>query len=155
MSRWIGIDHGTKRIGVAVGDADGRVSTPLEILSADDVGLVKRIKKIAAEYDAVGVVVGWPLLADDSEGPQARLARRFAADLAGRIGLDVRLWDERLSSFQADERLKGEFTRKQKKRRHDAVAAATILEDFFTGDGPASATRPEDLDDLESEARQG
>ena len=149
MSRWIGIDHGTKRIGVAVGDADGRVSTPVEIISADDVDLFERIKKVAAEYDAVGVVVGWPLLADDSEGPQARLARQFAADLAEQTGLDVRLWDERLSSFQADEHLKGEFTRKQKKCRHDAVAAATILEDFFSGAGPASATRPEDWDDLE------
>ncbi len=149
MTRWIGIDHGTKRIGVAVGDAEGRIATPLEILSAGDTNLSERIKKIAAEYDAVGVVVGWPLLADDSEGPQARLARQFAADLAERIGLDVRLWDERLSSFQADERLKGEFTRKQKKRRHDAVAAATILEDFFTGNGPASASRPADWGDLE------
>ena len=144
MTRWIGIDHGTKRIGVAVGDAEGRIATPLEVLSADDVGLVERIKKIAAEYDAVGVVVGWPLLADDSEGAQARLVRRFAADLAERTGLDVRLWDERLSSFQADEHLKGEFTIKQKEHRQDAVAAATILEDFFTGAGPTSAHRPGD-----------
>ncbi len=150
MTRWIGIDHGTKRIGVAVGDAEGRIATPLEVLSASDVNFVERIKKTAAEYDAVGVVVGWPLLADDSEGPQARLARRFAANLAERTELDVRLWDERLSSFQADERLKGEFTRKQKKRRHDAVAAATILEDFFTGDGPASAHRAADLGSQEN-----
>ncbi|MCK4625249.1 MAG: Holliday junction resolvase RuvX [Phycisphaerae bacterium] len=145
MSRWIGIDHGTKRIGVAVGDAEGRIATPLEVLSADDVGFAERIKKIVAEYDAVGVVVGWPLLGDDSEGPQARLVRRFAADLAERTGLDVRLWDERLSSFQADEHLKGEFTIKQKKHRQDAIAAATILEDFFTGDGPTLAHRPGDL----------
>ncbi len=144
MTRWIGIDHGTKRIGVAVGDAEGRIATPLEVVSAGDVGFAERIKKIVAEYDAVGVVVGWPLLGDDSEGPQARLARRFAADLAEMTGLDVRLWDERLSSFQADERLKGEFTRKQKERRQDAVAAATILEDFFTGNGPTSAHRPGD-----------
>ncbi len=148
MSRWIGRDHGTKRIGIAVGDVEGRIATPLEVLPANDVGFAERIKKIVAEYDAVGVVVGWPLLGDDSEGSQARLVRRFAADLAERTGLDVRLWDERLTSFQADERLKGEFTRKQKKRRHDAVAAATILEDFFAGAGPASASRPADLGDL-------
>lgn len=144
MSRWLGIDHGVKRIGVAVGDAAGAIVTPLEHLSAGDVDLAGRIAKLAAEYDAVGIVVGWPLLADDSEGPQARLARRFAADLAEQTGLDVRLWDERLSSFEADERMKGRYTRKQKRRRHDAVAAATILEDFFNGDGPASATRPAD-----------
>ena len=145
MRRWIGIDHGTKRIGVAVGDAEGGIATPLEVLSAGDVDLDKRISKLVAEYDAVGVVVGWPLLADDSEGPQARLVRRFAADLAERTGLDVRLWDERLSSFEADERLKGMLSREQKIRRHDAVAAATILEDFFIGAGPASAHRPADF----------
>ena len=149
MSRWIGIDHGTKRIGVAVGDAEGRIATPLEVVPAGDVGFAERIKKLTGEYDAVGVVVGWPLLGDDSEGSQARLVRRFAADLAERTGLDIRLWDERLSSFQADEHLKGEFTIRQKERRHDAVAAATILEDFFAGDGPASAHRPADLDDSE------
>ncbi|MDY7011749.1 MAG: Holliday junction resolvase RuvX [Planctomycetota bacterium] len=149
MTRWIGIDYGAKRIGVAVGDADVRIVTPLAMLSAGDVDLSERIKKIAVEYDAVGVVVGWPMLSDDSEGPQARLARQFASDLAERTGLDVRLWDERLSSFQADERLKGEFTRKQKRRRRDAVAAATILEDFFTGNGPTSAARPADWGDSE------
>jgi len=145
MTRWIGIDHGTKRIGVAVGDA--AIVTPLDVLQADDVDIPGRIKKLADEYDAVGIVVGWPLLTDDSEGPQARLARRFAANLAETVDLDVRMWDERLSSFEADGRLKGEFTRKQKKRRHDAIAAATILEDFFTGAGLASAPRPTDLDD--------
>lgn len=149
MARWIGIDHGTKRIGVAVGDADVRVVTPLEILSAGDVSLAERVGEIVAEYDAVGVVVGWPILADGSEGSQARLARQFAADLADRTGLDVRLWDERLSSFQADERLKGEFTRKQRRRRHDAIAASAILEDFFTGAGPSSAARPGDWNDSE------
>jgi len=139
MARWLGIDHGTKRIGVAVGETASRIATPLAQLSAQDPGAAQRIAEWAAEYGAVGAVVGWPLRADGSEGSQGRIARQYALGLAKQAGLDVRLWDERLSSFEADERLRGRLTRRQKKRRHDAVAAAAFLEDFLAHGGPESA----------------
>ena len=143
MARWLGIDHGTRRLGVAVGDAGTGIATPLCQLPADE-RCWEAIGALAGQYGAGGIVVGWPLKADGSEGSQGRLARRFAVRLAGATGLDVRLWDERLSSFEADQRLKGTMTRKRKKRRHDAVAAAAFLEDFFRGRGAQLAPRPAD-----------
>ena len=142
MARWLGIDHGTRRIGLAIGDAEAGIASPLEQAPLAMGPLAKRVRELAEEYAAVGVVVGWPINADGSEGPQGRLARRFAAKLAEATGLDIRLWDERLSSFEADQRLKGIFTRKQKRRRHDAVAAAEFLKDFLASNGPDLAPRP-------------
>lgn len=146
MARWLGIDHGGKRIGVAVGGAGESVTTPLEQLSADDPDLSDRIVSLAAEYDATGIVVGWPVNADGSEGPQGALARAFAISLAEATGLDVRLWDERLSSFEADDRLKGSLTRTQKKRRQDSVAAAVFLADFLSADGPNTTPPAADVE---------
>ena len=142
MRRWLAIDYGRKRMGVAVGDSERGIASPLEGLSATGPDVVGRIVQLAGEYEAVGVVVGWPLKADGTEGPQAKLARAFAAELADRTGLDVRLWDETLSSFEADQRLSGQLTRKKKKRRHDAVAAAAFLEDFLSSGGERLAPRP-------------
>jgi len=144
MARWLAVDHGTKRVGLAVGDDEAPVASPLTQALLADEGLPDRIRQLADDYGAAGVVVGWPLNDDDSEGPQGRLARAFAVRLAERTGLDVRLWDERLSSFEADRRLSGTMTRKQKKRRHDSVAAAVFLTDFLTRDGPARAPQAVD-----------
>jgi putative Holliday junction resolvase len=82
---------------------------------------------------------------DGTEGPQGRTARTAAAELAAATGLDVRLWDERLSSFAADQALSGTMTSGKKKARQDAVAAAAILQDFLASDGPHSAPRPQDV----------
>lgn len=142
MTRWLGIDHGTKRIGIAVGnDADG-IATPLEVVAAEPLAMaIEQIVRLAGEYQAGAAVVGWPLNMDDSEGPQGRLAREMACTLADQTDLDVRLWDERLTSFEADQALAGQLTRKKKRRRQDAVAAAMILKDFFARGGPDSAVK--------------
>ena len=146
MGHWICIDHGTKRIGLAVGDAARAIASPLKVVPAEPhEAAIDQIKAVADEYKADGVVVGWPLNMDDSEGPQARQARALAAELA-RLGLpDVRLWDERLSSFAADRALAGMLTRKKRAAVQDAVAAAEILQDFFACGGPDSAPRPEEI----------
>ena len=73
------------------------------------------------------------------------LARATAARLAEATGLDVRLWDERLSSFAADESLAGMLTRKKKRARQDAVAATAILQDFLSRGGPDCARRPDEV----------
>lgn len=146
MRRWLAIDHGTRRIGIAVSDPGGAIASPLEVLEATDPAAVApRVAALAEEYGADGVVVGWPLNMDDTEGPQGVVARHFAGVLATRTGLDVRLWDERLSSADADEKLRGLFTRKKKKARQDAVAAASILQDFLNRGGPDAAPRPDEV----------
>ncbi len=140
MTRWLGIDHGTRRIGVAVGDTSGGIATPLTVLPAEPLqDAIGRIVSLCEEYEARCVVVGWPLNMDDSEGPQGRIARGMAERLAGASGLDVRLWDERLSTFEADRMMAGKLTRKKKRRRQDAVAAAVILQDFLSRGGPDAA----------------
>ena len=137
MARWLGIDHGTKRLGVAAGNSADCIAGPLAVVPAeppDDA--VREILKLADDYGAEGLVVGLPLNMDGSEGPQAGLAREMAARLASATRIEVRLWDERLSSFEADQALAGKFTRKKKKARQDAVAAAAMLRDFLAAGGP-------------------
>ena len=148
MSRWLGIDHGTRRIGVAAGSTEDGIAGPLEMIPAVPADLaVRRIRQLAHDYRVDGVVVGWPLNMDDTEGPQARLARRMACELAEATGLDVRLWDERLTSFEADEALAGLFTRKGRKARQDAIAAAAMLRHFLIANGPEKAPRPGEIAD--------
>jgi len=148
VSRWLGIDHGTRRIGLAVANASDGIACPVTVIPAQPAATVlQRIAEVVRQYRAEGIVVGWPINMDGSEGPQGRLARAMAADLAAATGLDVRLWDERLSSFAADEALAGTMTSSKRKARHDAVAAAAILRDFLASDGPARALRPQDVPD--------
>lgn len=143
MGRWLGIDHGTRRIGVAVGSTSDGVATPLTVIEAASVRrAAERIRRLADDYGAEGIVVGLPLNMNGTEGPQAKLARAAAADLAEATGMDVRLWDERLSSFTADELLAGTLSRKKARRRQDAVSAAAILRDFLASDGPRAAPPP-------------
>src|SRR5690349_15609855 len=103
MIRWLGIDHGTKRIGLAVSDPSGQIASPLDVIPAEPLSQVyEAIKQRVEEYGVEGIVVGWPLNMDDTEGPQGRMVRLFAAELAAETGMDVRLWDERLTSSHAD-----------------------------------------------------
>ena len=143
MKRWLGVDHGTRRIGLAIAQEGQDIAGPVAVIEAHPLeAAYRRIAEVAREYEVAGVVVGWPINMDDSEGPQALLARKFAAALAGHTGLDVRLWDERLSSADADSKLAGLYTRKQKRARHDAIAAATMLRDFLAANGPKVAPKP-------------
>ena len=146
MSRWLGIDHGSKRVGVAVGDESVAIAAPVTVINgAEFEHILDQIVRICDEHGAGGVVVGWPLNMDDTEGPQGKITRDFASQLAERTYLDVRLWDERLTSFQADQALSQTFTRKKKKARQDAIAAAVILQDFLSAGGPQSAPKPDEI----------
>jgi len=145
-SRWLCIDYGTVRIGLAGGSTSPGIASPLEVIPAEPLKVaIEKIKAVAEDFGAGGIVVGWPLNMDDTEGPQGKLTREMAVILSQATALDVRLWDERLSSFSADQALRGQYTRKQKKARQDAIAAAAILQDFFANGGPSSAPRPEEI----------
>ena len=147
MGCWLGVDHGHKRVGIAAGSTEDCIATPITVLPArSEPQLFAEISRLAAEYDAEGLVVGWPINADDTEGPQGKKARQFAQRLAEATHLDVRLWDERLSSFQADLLLAGQMTRKKRRARQDALAAAEFLKDFLTQDGPNSAPSPANVE---------
>lgn len=135
----MGIDHGTRRIGLAVGDTVGRIASGVKVIPAEPpAAAMSQILLLAGEYQVDGLVVGWPLNMDGTEGPQGKLAHDMARELAAQTKLEVRLWDERLSSFTADQSLAGLLTRKKRKARQDAIAAAVILQEFLNADGPNS-----------------
>jgi putative Holliday junction resolvase len=135
--RYLAIDPGAKRTGLALGDDITKVASPLTVVEAADAAQrLAGIERQIAEQGPDALVVGLPLNMDGSEGPAAEAARQFAATLRARTGLAVHLVDERLSSEAANDQMRQSgLTRGQKKSRRDALAAATILRDFFSQRG--------------------
>ncbi|MCB9838323.1 MAG: Holliday junction resolvase RuvX [Phycisphaeraceae bacterium] len=134
--RYLAIDLGDKRTGLAVGDDLTGIVTPREVLSIPRLPAPDRLlDAIAARIDEFGpdeLVLGLPLNMDGSEGPQAKAVREFGAALAERSGLEVRYQDERLTSAEAEWTLAGSGrTHGQKKALRDALAAAAILRDYL------------------------
>lgn len=129
--RYMAIDYGASRTGLAICDAGETVASPLQVLQGSN-DLVGRIAHIAAAEQVKGLIVGLPLNMDGSEGTQAGVTRAFAKRLREKTGLPVHFQDERLSSFAAAEKL-GEagLSRARQKARLDAVAAAEILQEFL------------------------
>ena len=129
--RYLAIDYGQKRTGLAVCDADETIASPLKVVTGQ-AGLTAKIIEVIESEGIEAVVIGLPLNMDDSEGFQAKLTREFAEELKDRIDIPVNFQDERLSSFEAGEKLAAaEFTTKKRKRYLDAVAAAEILNAFL------------------------
>lgn len=128
--RYMAIDHGQKRTGLALCDRRETVVSPLQVLEGG--GLIEQIRKIAAEYQVEAFVVGLPYNMDGTEGPRATEVRRFADELTAAAGLPLEFFDERLSSFEAQQKLIPlDLTRKGRKKRIDAVAAAAILQGYL------------------------
>jgi putative Holliday junction resolvase len=137
MGRLIGVDYGQRRIGLAVCDPGGRIATPVTTLAATGSPRkdAERILRWAAEHDATGVVVGLPLNMDGSDSDQTRLTRSLADELRSRGPLPVELWDERLSTFQADELMEAANVPPSRRRGlRDAFAAQVILQSFLDAD---------------------
>jgi putative holliday junction resolvase len=126
----IGLDLGTKTIGVAVCDPDRRVATPVETIMRKRFALdAGRILALAAERRAAGVVLGLPINMDGSEGPRAQSTRAFARNLAKLTELPIALWDERLSTAAVERALiAADASRVKRKAVIDAHAAAYILQ---------------------------
>lgn len=132
MARALGIDLGSKRIGVAVSDGGGKVATPLTVLQrSSDANDASAIAEMAAAEEATVVVVGFPLNMDGSKGDAALVAEAFARQLEGR-GFGVELLDERLTTVEAEKRLIGRGMKGRKRKEVvDKVAAAVILQAYL------------------------
>jgi len=132
--RYLGVDWGEKRIGLAAADEVG-VAVPLP--AATGPRKKQRLKRIADEIDARGIeaiVVGYPLNMDGSAGFQTRAVDGFIAELERRFGLPVHRADERLSSRAAESAMRGASRRQKPDRTSgalDSSAAALILQDFL------------------------
>ena len=131
--RYLAVDLGEKRTGLAVGDDETALVSPIRVIQcAMGDQLLDALLAGVEEQGAQAIVIGLPLNMDGTEGPQARRVREFAERVRSRFGSPVHLQDERLTSAAAEEHLKQSGkTHRQKKSIRDALAAAEILSDFL------------------------
>ncbi len=126
----IGLDLGTKTIGVAVSDPDRKLATGVETVARKTFTVdARRILALAEERSAVGFVLGLPINMDGSEGPRAQSTRAFARNFAKLTGLPIAFWDERLSTAAVErELIAADVSRKKRAAVIDQHAAAYILQ---------------------------
>ncbi|MEK9831686.1 MAG: Holliday junction resolvase RuvX [Rhodospirillaceae bacterium] len=133
-ARLLGLDLGTKTIGLALSDSMLSVASPLETLrrtkfTADAEALLALI----AEREIGGLVLGLPRNMDGSEGPRAQSTRAFANNMAGKTDLPITFWDERLTTAEAERVLidQADMNRKRRGEVIDKMAASIILQNFL------------------------
>ena len=133
-SRLLGLDLGSKTIGLAISDSGLVVASPLETIrrqrfTADANALMVLIE----ERDVGGLVLGLPKNMDGSEGPRAQSTRQFATNLLEKIDIPIALWDERLSTAEVERVLidEADMTRKRRGQVIDKMAAGVILQGFL------------------------
>jgi putative pre-16S rRNA nuclease len=131
--RILAIDHGTKRIGLAVSDELGMIAQPLGLLAAEPFdAFLRGLKAILAEKPVELVLVGLPRNMDGSYGPAAEKVREFVAALAAAIPVPIKTWDERLTSVQANRLLiQANVRRTQRREKVDKLAAAILLQSYL------------------------
>jgi putative Holliday junction resolvase len=126
----IGLDLGTRTIGVAACDPDRRLATGVETIARTNFKAdAARLLALASERGSVGLIIGLPLNMDGSEGPRAQSARAFARNLAKLTDLPIAFWDERLSTVAVERELIGaDVSRRKRAAVIDQHAAAFILQ---------------------------
>lgn len=136
--RYLAIDLGRKRTGLALGDDQTKLVSPLAVIELPEgPPLLEALVKTIDEQKPVALVVGLPIKMEGGEGAAAQHVREFARTLQLRTGLDLHFQDERLTSFAADQQMaQTGRTHKQKKELRDALAAAEILRDFLENKRP-------------------
>ena len=129
-ARLLGLDVGTKTIGMALSDVTRSVATPFDTIrrtkfTAD----AKTIREVVEKNQVGALVIGFPLNLDGSEGPRAQSTRAFARDLAAHVEVPMVFWDERLSTAAVERHLiEADASRKRRAEVIDRMAAAYILQ---------------------------
>jgi putative Holliday junction resolvase len=147
--KFLGLDVGNRRVGVAFGDSDLRLATPVDVIARTSIVRdVRVIGQFVHEYDAARLIVGLPRNMDGTRGPQAEAVTHYAERIAGALNVPVVFWDERLTTVEATRRTQEAGTarstagrsRRAKKSRGglDAIAAAVILQDYMDNGGNGS-----------------
>jgi putative Holliday junction resolvase len=127
--RILGLDYGTKRIGVAMSDGLQIAASPLDVLDARAPDLIERIEEIVTEYEVVEIAVGLPTSLAGGEGPSADGARELAATVGHATGVPVVFVDERFTSRMAEtSMLDAGVRRRDRRERVDKVAASIMLQ---------------------------
>lgn len=130
MTRYLGVDYGTKRVGLAISDGLGLTARPLQVVARPAV--VKRVQELHAEYTVTTVVVGLPTGLAGQEGASAAGARALGDELSAATGIPVEYLDERFTSRLAEKALlQSGMKRRERRETVDKVAAAIILQDYL------------------------
>lgn len=132
-SRLIGLDLGTKTIGLALSDLGRGIATPMETIRRKKFTLdAEKLLEICAKQEVGGIVLGLPLNMDGSEGPRAQATRAFARNLSQKTELPITYWDERLSTAAVTRTLlEADSSRAKRAEAVDKMAAAFILQGFL------------------------
>jgi putative Holliday junction resolvase len=134
LGRILALDYGKRRIGLAVSDALGITAQGLETLVRTRIREdLARLRRLAGEYEVERAIIGNPIRMNGEEGRASEAVREFAARLAPELGCPVELWDERLTSAEANRILDSErVKREDRKGVVDRMAAVLILESYLT-----------------------
>jgi len=138
--RYLAIDHGTRRMGIAISDELKLIAQPLEyITSTPWEAFLARLRQILSEKQVELILVGMPRNMDGSYGPAARKVDEFVAALAGAVPTPIKTLDERLTSVQANRvLLEGNVRRAERKEKVDQMAAAILLQGYLDAQPTAS-----------------
>ena len=131
--RILAIDHGSKRIGIAVSDELKMIAQPLEFILAEPFAdFLARLEELILDKDVESILVGMPRNMDGSYGPAASKVQDFGTALKGALSVPIKTWDERLTSAQANRLLiQGNVRRDKRKQKVDAMAAAILLQSYL------------------------
>jgi len=131
--RILALDHGTKRIGIALSDELKMIAQPLEFVLAEPfLEFVTRLKEIIREKEVELILIGMPRNMDGSYGPAALKVKEFVAVLKDMVAIPIQTWDERLTSAQAQRFLiQGNVRRQDRKEKVDKTAAAILLQSYL------------------------
>jgi putative Holliday junction resolvase len=133
--RVMALDYGTRRTGVAVCDELGITVRPVETIGGKNrQEALDRAAALSRELDVTQIVIGLPLNMDGSEGPAGKRVREFADRLRALVEVPIELFDERLTSREAEQRLlERGYDREERKAKADEWAAVILLEDYLSG----------------------
>jgi putative Holliday junction resolvase len=133
--RLLALDHGTRRIGVAISDEMKMIAQPLEFIPAQPfTAFLARLKQLLHEKEVEMVLVGIPRNMDGSYGPAALKVQEFVAVLRNSLTVPIQTWDERLTSVQANRFLiEAKVRREKRKEKVDKTAAALLLQSYLDG----------------------
>lgn len=135
--RILALDHGTKRMGIALSDETKTIAQPFEFIPAEPfTDFLARLKEIIREKEVDLILIGMPRNMDGSYGPAALKVQEFVAVLKDAVAIPIKTWDERLTSAQANRFLiQGNVRREQRKEKVDKMAAAILLQSYLDGLG--------------------
>lgn len=130
--RYLGIDLGTKKVGIAISDLTGMIASPLKVIMYEEGNIISEIDELITEYAVNKIILGLPKNMNNSIGESAERTLVFKKKLERELNIEVILQDERRTTIEAEHyMLEGNVSRKKRKMKIDGLAAAIILQTFL------------------------